>query len=389
MYKIGKEEAEAVSKVIASRQLFRYRGGEGGHCDRFEANLAKKTGVKHTLLTSSGTGALICAMVGIGIGPGDEVIVPAYTFMATPLAVLAAGGIPILAEVNESLMLDPEDVEKKISRHTKAIVPVHMLGHCCDMKALMRIARKHRLHVIEDACQAVGGSYRGKRLGSIGHAGAFSFNQFKNISCGEGGAVLTNDDVIYDRSLLHHDGGCVFRAHAERINVPFFAGLNFRASELLGAIMSVQLKRLDGILKRLRQRQALMKEILGKSEHFRLSPSNEDEGDCGSTVHLLFESDKEAKSFVDRVNESNLGKACRPIDTDLHVYTNWEPVLKKRGSHCSNLNPFEMAKRKIHYSADMCPRTLDILSRTAGMNVPFDLSLKEVRSSAKSMVEKA
>lgn len=385
MYEMGKPEIDAITEVIQTGKLFRYRGGEGGWCDRFEAALAKKIGVEHTILVTSGTAALICALVGIGIEPGDEVIVPAYTFMASALAVTAAGGIPVIADVDETLTLDPKDVERKISPYTKAIMPVDMVGRVCDMKAIMKTAHKHNLKVVEDVCQAVGGSYQGKRLGSIGDVGAFSFNFFKNISCGEGGAVMTSDLVVYDRALIYHDGGCVFRAHADKIKTPFFAGSNFRVSEIQGAIMYMQLKRLDGILKKLRTRQTAMLQILEKSKRFQISPSNEVEGDCGSSVAVLFEKEEDAKGFVQQISENQLGSAYRPIETGRHVYTNWEPIMNKHGHHCEKLNPFSMAKREIVYTPDMCKRSLDIMSRSVLVNVPYKARLAEVRASARKM----
>lgn len=386
MYQMGQAEIDAVAKVINHGQLFRYRGGEGGWCDQFEAALSKKTGVRYSLLTSSGTGALICGLVGLGIGPGDEVIVPAYTFMASALAVTAAGGIPVIADVDESLMLDPGDVERKITKYTKAIMPVHMCGRVCNLSVLGKIAAKHHIKIIEDACQAVGGSYRGKRLGSIGDAGAFSFNHFKIISCGEGGAVMTSDMKTYDRGLIFHDGGCVFRKYAAQLKTPFFAGMNFRASEILGAIMFIQLKRLDGILATLRARQSAMLEILEHSTRFRVSPSNEVKGDCGCVVSLLFESDDEAKAFVKEIGEKKLSWGYRPIDSGKHVYINWEPIMKQHGSHNPRLNPYSMARRKIAYSPDMCRRSLDIMSRSVLVSVPFSSTVAGARAMARKMV---
>ena len=386
MYEIGKAEIENVRKVIESGQTFRYRGGEGGWCDKFEAALARKIGVKHALATSSGTGALACAMVGAGLGPGDEVIVPAYTFMASALAVLMAGAVPIIAEVGESLMIDPKDVERKITRHTKAIMPVHMMGHLCDMKSILAIARKHKLMVIEDACQAVGGSYQGRRAGSIGKAGAFSFNYFKNMTCGEGGAVLTSDGVIFDRARIYHDGGCVFRQYASEIETPFFTGSNFRVSEIQGAILSAQLERLDGILKRLRARFKAMNEVLAKSKRFALSPLNDAEGDCGSSVLVTFEKEAEAKAYLDR-HQNHGTSVGRPIDTGRHVYCNWEPIMNRRGAHHAKLNPYNWAKREIRYAADMCPRSLDLMSRTVFASVPYKASIGEARRLAKALAE--
>jgi dTDP-4-amino-4,6-dideoxygalactose transaminase len=296
------------------------------------------------------------------------------------------GGIPIIAESDETLMIDPRDVEKKITRYTKAIIPVHMAGRVCDLAALTKIAKRHKLAIVEDACQAVGGSYRGRRLGSIGQVGAMSFNHFKIISCGEGGGVLTSDQTIFERARIFHDGGCVFRADAKHIKTPFFTGQNFRVSEIQGAILSVQLTRLEGILRKLRANQAAMLAVLKKSRRFQVSPSNEARGDCGCVIPLFFETAQAAQDFVKSAGEHYKPGCYRPIDTGRHVYSNWDPILNQQGSHNPKLNPFKMARRKIEYSADMCPRTLDILARTVMVNVPFGTTVAQAKAAAKKIV---
>jgi len=249
VYRIGEEEIEEVARVIRSGHMFRMGEGVPGHLrevDRFEEAWSEKIGVAHTLCVTSGTAALTCGLVGLGIGPGDEVIVPGYTFMATAIAVLSVGAIPVIAEVDDSLTLDPNDFEEKIGERTKAVIPVDMVGLPCDMDSITRIARENDVKVLEDACQAVGGSYRGKRLGSWGDAGAFSFNQFKIISCGDGGALVTDDKQVYERALIYHDGGAPFRPRYGDLSTPFFIGTNYRMTEIQGAILNVQIKRLDG-----------------------------------------------------------------------------------------------------------------------------------------------
>ena len=386
MYELGKREIDAITKVIKEGQLFRYRGGEGGWCDKFESAFAEKMGTKFGLVVSSGTGGLICALIAAGVGPGDEVIVPAYTFIATPLAVLAAGAIPIIAEVDESLSLCPKSVEANVTRYTRAIMPVHMTGRPCDMNALKRIAKKRKLVIVEDACQAVGGSYRGRRLGSIGDAGGFSFNQFKIIGAGEGGAMITNDMTGYDKALIYHDGGCCFREHADKVSTPFFAGHNIRVSEITGAILLTQLKQLDGILKRLRARQAVMRAELAKATAFELSPCNDVDGDCGTSVPLLFETPKAAEAFLNRsANGKPFWGGC-PLHTGRHVYENWEPVLKKHGAFHAKVDPYRVhARRKITYTKDMCKASLKILGRSVSLVVPYDLSVAEVRKAARAL----
>jgi dTDP-4-amino-4,6-dideoxygalactose transaminase len=363
MYIMGQEEVEAVRRVIESGQLFRYRGGEGGETDTFEREWSEKIGTRYTIAMSSGTAALICGLVGLGIGPGDEVIVPGYTFMSTALAPLAVGAVPIIAEVDESLTLDPADFESRITSRTRAVIPVHMCGWPCQMDAVMEVARRHGLAVLEDACQADGGSYKGRRLGSLGDAGAFSFNQFKIIACGEGGALVTDSRELFERALIHHDSGCIYREHASGIETPFFAGSNFRINEILSAILRVQLARLDGILDALRaEKRALMRELAGESA-FVFNPIHDKDGDCGTTLALLFETAAKARAFLERLKDEGIPADC-PLDSGRHVYANWEPVLEQRGAQHPGRDAFRLAAVPVAYSADMCPRTLSNLERT-------------------------
>jgi dTDP-4-amino-4,6-dideoxygalactose transaminase len=384
VYEMGQKEIDAVRKVIEGGQLFRYAGGETArHTAKFEKALAKKLGVKHALAVSSGTGALATALAAMGIGPGDEVIVPGYTFIATALAPLSVGAVPVIAEVDETLTLDCSDVQQKISRYTKAIIPVHMLGLPCDLSTLMRIARKHELIVVEDAAQSAGGSYQGKRMGSIGHVGALSFNHYKIISSGEGGAVVTNSSQVHRRAMVYHDGGCVFFDRQSAKNTEaFFAGMNYRTSEIQSAILNVQLGRLDGILKKLRARKAAMAEIMEKSDAFDLSPCHEPEGDCATVLPLMFGSGDAAQAFA-----REHGQTCemfRPIDTDRHVYTNWDPVLN-HSVHHPGRNPWNWTRRMVKQGTDCCPKTLEILARTVCVKTPFDVTLADARKIARTL----
>lgn len=373
MYVIGNEEVEAVRRVVESGQLFRYRGGEGGETDKFEAAWSEKIGTKHTIAMSSGTAALICGLVGLEVGPGDEVIVPGYTFMATAAAVLAVGAVPIIAEIDETLGLDAVDVENKITPRTKAIIPVHMCGLPANMDAIMAVANKHGIKVLEDACQADGGSYKGKRLGSIGHGGGFSFNHFKIITCGEGGAFCTDDDDTYYRALVQHDSGSVFREHASSVRVPFFVGWNFRINEILSSILRVQVTRLEGILSNLRAEKTIMMDELADCSAFTFNPVNDPVGDCGVTLGLYFESQDAANAFVTRAGEH--GVSCgSPYNSGIHVYWNWEPILQQSGAHHPKRDAYKLTDVKYEYTKDMCPRTKEILGRTVYLGTSFTRS---------------
>lgn len=383
MYRMGQLELNEVSKVIKAKKLFRVGDPKTGHLQeavRFEKEWARKIGVKHALLLSGGgTAGLMAGLAGMGIGPGDEVIVPGYTFMASAAAVLMVGAIPVLAEINETLTIDPRDVEKKIGPKTKAIIPVHICGIPSDMKTITAIARKHKIKVLEDCCQADGGSFRGKRLGSWGDAGAYSFNDFKIMSAGEGGALVTNDDTIIERAGIYSDSGTAFRPYVKNIKTPIFLGLQFRATETMAAILRMQLQRLDGMLADLRRiRSRFIKELSGKPG-IRFAPSNDVKGDCGVVVCFQYENEAKARAFAKAEGVAG----WLPIDSGKHVYSNWEPILEHRIGHHPGMNPYLMPQNKnlrTKYTKTMCPRTLDILKRTVFVSLHTDWNESQIRS---------
>jgi len=378
MFRIGKEEIKAVKQVIESKDLFKCNGGlqETMHC---EQEMKELFGADNAILMTSGKAAIIAALVGCGIGPGDEVIVPGYTYIASAMAVLATGAIPVIAEIDETCTIDVKDVERKISRHTKAIMPVNIQGFPCDMDALMKLAKRHDLKIVEDACQADGGAYKGKRLGTIGDAGALSFNQFKIISAGEGGALLTNNRTIYERAFIYHDSSAVayFGGQLDEIAEPQFCGVEYRTNEIAAAILREQLKKLDGILHDLRKNKKKVMHALKKD--FRFIPSNDINGDCGTTLAFAFDTEAQARKFAAAAGV----RGTLPIDTGKHVYTRWTPILEKRGAFHPLMDPFKMDANKHlnhNYTLDMCPKTLDILARTVYVGVNPDWSRADIRN---------
>lgn len=377
MYEFGKEEIAAITKVVESKQYMRYRGGEGGFTETFEKDLCRKFDIKHALTVNSGTSALICALAAMGIGPGDEVIVPAFTWVASAMAPLAVGAVPIMADIDETLEIDPDDIERKITPYTKAIIPVHMLNMPCDMNRIMQVAAKHNLLVLEDACQAVGIAYKGKILGTIGNMGTLSFNMYKNITCGEGGAVVTDNDKFYERALMYHDAGCFTRDHASTMHEPFFPGVNYRVSELQGAILGEQLKRLDGIINKLKEKRKIMVEILSKTDKFKIIKHNDETN--AAALAIKFESPSDALAFKKKHQLTPL------IESGRHVYTNWEPLLEQR-SFNPKMNPFNWTQRKIEYTKDMCTKTLEIISRSTNIPLPYEMTEKEVREFANKLI---
>ena len=354
---IGDEELAAVERVIRGKNLFRYYGvGDGpGETAALEREFAAQMGARHALAVNAGSSALICGLIGAGVEPGDEVIVPAYTWNATPNAVLLSGGVPVIAEVDESLTLDSVDVERKITSRTKALLPVHMRGAPADMEALTGIAKRHELALIEDVCQAAGASYRGRRLGTFGDAGAFSLQFNKIITTGEGGMMITDRDDLYRIAIEVHD--CAGPARLGQ-GPPRFPGWNFRATELLSAVGRVQLARLDGLLERMRAHHGRLAEHLARLPGLTLRKANDEGGDAGIALIAFAETASLAAEAVEALRAEGVAamQLYSPEVLDLHVYRYWRPVLDRLAA--------------AGHVAPECPRTLDLLERAIQVDVP-------------------
>ncbi len=374
MYVVGEEEIEAIAGSIRKGELFRY--GIGGQCDRFEERYGAYLGVKHVALTVSGTFALSAAMTALGLGPGDEVLIPAHTYMATATAVLTTGAIPVIVDVDDSITIDPQAIESAIGPRTKAVVPVHMWGAACNMQAIMAIAKRHRLWVIEDACQGVGGGYQGRRFGTIGDVGAFSFNYYKNMTCGEGGAVATSDDGIAERARCAIDP-CHFYWNGRDDSIKPFAGNGGRASELQGAMLNVQLDRIEGIVDAMRTER---RQILAGTAQFdnlglRPSPVHSPDHDCATHIMYLLPSEDAASRFSDTYPVVIAGKTGR------HTYTEWDQVLMGAGAAHPAMNPYNHPHNqecRRDYDKDMCTKSLEILNRTIMVPMHPDHDQREI-----------
>jgi len=360
MYTVGEEEIEALSRVIRTKALFRY--GVGKECDRFESRYAEYLGVKHFALAASGSNAIAAALTAVGIGPGDEVLIPAHTYMATATAVLAAGAIPVIVDVDDSITIDPAAIENAIGPCTRAVIPVHMWGAACNMDAIMKIAAKRNLIVIEDSCQGVGGGYEGRKFGSIGHIGCFSFNFYKNMTCGEGGGVAVNDDRLAKRVRGAIDP-CHFYWNGRDDEEKPFAGNGARASELMGAMLNVQLDRLDGMIGAMRAEKKQILSGTASLGNLGLKPTkmNSADHDCATHVMYSLPSAEAALRFTTVFPSVIAGKTGR------HTYTEWDQVLIGAGAAHPAMNPYLMAANapcRKTYSKDMCAKSLEILDRT-------------------------
>jgi 8-amino-3,8-dideoxy-alpha-D-manno-octulosonate transaminase len=368
---IGEEEVEAVAAVIRSKKLFRFLDHENSQCSKLERLFSEMTGCRYALAVGGGTASLICGLVGIGVGEGDEVIVPGYTYIASASAVLICGGVPVIAEIDESLIIDPEDIERKITPRTKAIMPVHMRGIPCDMDRIMDVARRHNLLVIEDCAQACGAYYKGRRVGSIGDVGCFSLQQFKVMTAGEGGMVVTNRRETFERAAIRHDSAMCFWNPADTEVGPF-PGENFRMNEMEGALGVVQFGRVEGILAKTRLAHKTIREATAGCPGIRLHPSYDRDGDLGISFSMLFESGERARWFAEALSAEGVHAASMYNKgiLDRHIYCHWDYVMEKKSGDAHGwpwTSPRHDASRA--YSPGMCPITLDILGRTVAVTL--------------------
>jgi len=369
---VDDREVKEVLDVLEGRWLNRYGDPRNKRFKAkvftFEGKFARYSKVRYCVATSSGTSALLCALAALGVGPGDEVIVPGYTYIASVSSIISFGALPVLAEIDETLNLDPRDVEAKITARTKAVMIVHMLGNPARLDELLAVARKHKLPVIEDACQACGAKYRGRPVGSLGDLGAFSFNMFKTITAGDGGAVITNSRKLYAKAFAYHDQGHKPLRTGVEVGARSMIGLDFRMNEVTGAILIAQLAKLDRICRTLRRNKSRLKKAIEpalRSKGFGFRHVTDPKGECGTLLTIIGPTTAAARK---------LGKALGAGTVDKsgwHVYNNWEHVMSGRLASPSNPYPF---RNKAHAGRHkprrgMLPRTDDILSRAINISI--------------------
>jgi 8-amino-3,8-dideoxy-alpha-D-manno-octulosonate transaminase len=366
-----KQEEQALLEVLEQGSPFRYWGpGRPVKVQRFEENFARHMGVRFALGVTSGTAALDCAMAALGIGPGDEVIVPAYTWWSDYTCVVHAGALPVFADVDRTLNLDPKDFERKITPRTKAVIAVHLLGGPCEMDPVIEIARKRGVAVVEDCAQCVGGSYRGRKLGSIGEVGIYSFQINKMMTSGEGGALVTSDPALYERAARFHDMGTIRQLFLDRIGgpsrMPTFAGENFRMNELTGAVLGAQLSKLDSMVAQLRHNAGAIYEGIQSLPGIRLRQRPDPQGDIGYSVFFEMKDRAARDRCIDELRKRKVpastlsGSVLLPIE---------ESVIQKRARH-ANWPSFNSPEgRAIQYGRECCRQTLGVFDRFVQIRV--------------------
>ena len=377
--------------ALRGPHLFRYYGPRQSRVAAAEGLMARAVGVKHALAVNSGTSALIASLRALGIGARDEVIVPAYTFFASPASVVVCNAIPVICEVDDSLCLDPEAAARAISRRTKAIMPVHMRGAPAQMNAIMDLADRKGLPVIEDVAQAFGASFRGKLLGSIGTMGCFSLDYFKLAASGEGGFVTTDDEYLFMRAQSWHDTAACWRPDRyapERVRGELFCGENYRMSELHGAVAVTQIRKIKGLIGKLRRNKQRIRERIESFPGLSFRRLTDPDGDAASVL-VLFMPNRSVKRRVADALAAEGVPAVSPYShgvRDWHVYCHWDHILKRKSVSRDGL-PWSALPRNARprYSKRMCPRTLDLLGRSVSVAVTTHYSAADCRAIARAV----
>lgn len=364
------QEREQLLEVLETGRPFRWYGPRGStprKAAAFEQEFAARMKTRYALAVTSGTAALEAAMAALQIGPGDEVIIPAWTWHSSASCVIRAGALPVFAEIDESFNIDPDDMERRITPQTKVVMAVHLQGCPADMDRILPVARKRGIKVLEDCAQAVGGSYKGKPLGSMGDISIYSHQLNKTITSGEGGSVVTNDPVLFERAARFHDLGALRGPHQSLLGsptlAPFSGGANFRMSEFTAGVMLAQLRKLDTIVKAVRSNARYVYEGIRDLPGIRFRHLPDPAGDMGTGVFIRFDSKEKCRRFMESMKAENVpvsppsGSVVLPvlpyIEQKITLHPAWPTWTVGRG-------------KSIRYGAATCPRTLDVLSRFAG-----------------------
>jgi len=367
-------ECDAAARVCRSKTLFRYYGlNLQNEVSRLEREFAEYIGVRYGLAVSSGTAALQVAIGALGIGPGDEVLIPGYFWVSTVGAVVRAGAIPVLVDCDDTFDMDPQDAARKITVRTKAILVVHMGGVIGRIAEIVALARQRNLKVVEDCAQAAGARQKGVKAGAFGDLSIFSFQMNKHMTSGEGGMVMTNDEHLYRRAEAIHDLGYPRNAAGRLVmDDPSMQlwGIGCRMSELTGAVARVQLKKLDRITGAMRSAKLEIKKALADELTFREVP--DPDGDAGSFLMTVFPTREQSLKFTAALRAEGVVAdkgGMYPVHMDewgLHIYYNVASLVNKRG--ISAVSPWQMAENRasahVSYAKGTCPHLDDLISRT-------------------------
>lgn len=365
----GEEEKKEVMDVLNTGVLFRFNhdAQRQGHwkAKDFENEVAKFTGAKHALAVSSGSTAVNSMLAACGVGYGDEVILPPFTYIATIEAVLLAGALPVFAEIDDTLCMSAEGIRAVISPKTKAILLVHMCGAAADLDGIMAICKEKNIMLIEDSAQALGASYKGKMLGTYGRMGSFSYDFFKINTCGEGGVVITDDQQLWDVAQQFADHGHDHIGNNRGMEQHPIMGTNFRIGEINAAIGLAQTRKLPYILDQQRKHKAIIQERLGSIRGLQFRRHTDEDGDSATFFHLLMPTEQAARGTVKLLGEAGIGVGYW-YDNMFHYIKQWD--------HVKNLSmPYKLVAHELGLPQDLktmkFPKSDAVMSRLISFNI--------------------
>ena len=385
----GEEERKQIDDVMSTGILMRYgfdaqRKGNW-KAKELEQKITETFGCKYAQLTSSGTSALSTAMAALGIGFGDEIIMPAFTFVASFEAVISVGAIPILVDIDESLTLDPNAVKAAITSKTKCIMPVHMCGSMADIDALKQICKEHNLILLEDACQSIGATYKGKYVGTIGDAGTFSFDFVKTITCGEGGAVLTNNEDVYTKCDGYTDHGHDHKGTDRGAELHPFVGYNYRISELHAAIGVAQIGKLDKFLSIQRKNHSLLRSILSSVPEVSFRKIHDEQGDSCTFLSWFLPGGEITSAVVAELRSQNiLAGNFYWFENNWHYIRKWDHL--KNNAFLNNQNEALQQQLK-KYSNNPFTASDAIMGRCISTAISLTWTEEQVREKGEKIIE--
>ncbi|OPY05125.1 MAG: L-glutamine:2-deoxy-scyllo-inosose aminotransferase [Syntrophus sp. PtaB.Bin001] len=390
---IGPEETKEVMEVMETGVLMRY-GFDNERkgvfkVRQFEEEFARYCGAGYALGVTSGSSALKIALTALDIGPGDEVLVPAFTFLATWESVLEVGAIPVMTDIDETLNMDPADMERKITSYTRAVIPVHMCGSCARIDRIVEVARKHKLKVLEDNAQGCGGAFRGKKLGAFGDMGIFSFDYYKTMTTGEGGIVITSDETLYHRADEYHDHGHDHNPKVSRaMEGRSILGFNYRMNELQGALGLAQLRKLDTMIREQKKNKAAIKAMLQGVKGIKFRELPDPEGDTATFLAFNLPDAGTAEKFQQALSAGGLDTVCYKKNA-WHYAPNWEHFLAQSTANSKKF-PFTnpMYKGNARYDSKDIPQADDLLGRTLVMGINIKMP-EERMTQIRQAIEKA
>ena len=397
MWDFSGDEKERLREIILGASqvkgphLFRYYNPKPSKVEAAESAMQGLIGTRYCLAVNSCTSALVAVHRALGVGAGDEVIVPSYTFFATAAIVVSCNAIPVIVDVDESLCMAPEAVEKAITGRTKAIVPVHMRGAPAQMDAIMEIATRRGIPVVEDVAQAGSGSFRDKRLGSIGTVGCFSFDYYKIIVSGEGGFVTTDDEWLYTRAQSWHDTAACWRPDRfarERREGELFCGENYRMSELEGAVVLAQIRKADRVLAGYRRAKKRIKDAIEPVKGLRWRRLCDEAGDTGICLVFFLKDAQTTQQALAAMQTEGVpaGGIYDKKVRDWHVYKYWDHVLERKSVASDGLPWSAVPESELpKYSQEMCPRTLDLLGRAIMVDIDCNYTDEDCASIAQGI----